>query len=225
MQALPRKENLGPSRGSAQAGDRRCVSTLCLYEQGAWWMHPRLGKPPLNVWVCHQMSAARPPPRTPAENCFAENLQGSFLEFEPGLLTWACDSLLCSELQHFGLFGLTVCPFMIESHPCLPGSEREIWMEISFLNINVSNKRETSLFSEPLLCLLFLKNKRLKVILMPKSHILEWHILLPFTVSQERRKWESWLTEFQVVIGWIWLLLWMAIGASLYIQTYFFQEI
>ena len=67
----------------------------------------------------------RHPPRTPAENCFAENLQGSFLEFEPGLLTWACDSLLCSELQHFGLFGLTVCPFMIESHPCLPGTERE----------------------------------------------------------------------------------------------------
>ena len=26
-------------------------------------MHPRLGKPPLNVRVCHQMSAELPPPR------------------------------------------------------------------------------------------------------------------------------------------------------------------
>ena len=41
------------------------------------------------------------------------------------------------------------------------------------MNINVSYKRVTSdQFSEFLLCLQFLKNSQLKIILMPKRHIL-----------------------------------------------------
>ena len=54
-------------------------------------------------------------------------------------------------------------------------------MEISLINVNVSNKRVTStLFSELLLCQLFLNNNQLKIILMPKRHILGRHIPLSF---------------------------------------------
>ena len=38
----------------------------------------------------------------------------------------------------------------------------------------------STLFSELLLYLQFLKNNQFKLILMPKRHILGWHILLPF---------------------------------------------
>ena len=34
-------------------------------------------------------------------------------------------------------------------------------------------------FSELLLCLLFLRNNQPKIILLPKKHILRWHILSP----------------------------------------------
>ena len=58
-------------------------------------------------------------------------------------------------------------------------------MEISLINVNVSYKRVTSSrFSELFLCLLFLKNNQLKIILTPKRHILRWQILLPFTFQQ-----------------------------------------
>lgn len=43
-----------------------------------------------------------------------------------------------------------------------------------------------SLFSELILCLQFLK-----MILMPRRHILEWHILLPFTNVRQRVNWEE----------------------------------
>ena len=52
------REGQCPGRGQAV-----CVP-LRLYRGGAWWMHPCQGTPPLNIRVCHQMSAARPPPRT-----------------------------------------------------------------------------------------------------------------------------------------------------------------
>ena len=72
-------------------------------------------------------------------------------------------------------------------------------MEISFINVNDSFKKVTSLFSELLLYLLFLK-----IILMPKSHTLGQHILLPFSckldktkfrIFQEKRKGKFWLTD------------------------------
>lgn len=54
-------------------------------------------------------------------------------------------------------------------------------METSFINVNVSYKRVTSiLFSEILLCLQFLKNNQFKIILISKWHIWGQHILLLF---------------------------------------------
>lgn len=53
-------------------------------------------------------------------------------------------------------------------------------MEISFVNVNVSYKRAAStLFSELLLSLLFLKNNRPRIILMPRRHILGRQIPCP----------------------------------------------
>lgn len=68
----------------------------------------------------------------------------------------------------------------IYSHPSLPGTQREahLQMEISFIHLNFPYKRITStLFPELLLHLQLLKNNQLEIILMPKSHTLEWHIL------------------------------------------------
>ena len=53
----------------------------------------------------------------------------------------------------------------------LPERETSSQMGIYLINVNVSYKRVTSTwFSELLLCLLFLKNNQLKVILMPETH-------------------------------------------------------
>jgi len=41
--------------------------------------------------------------------------------------------------------------------------------------------QRTTWFSEFFLRLLFLKNNQLKIIRMPKKHILGWHILILFT--------------------------------------------
>lgn len=58
-------------------------------------------------------------------------------------------------------------------------------MGISFINVNIPYKRITSTgFSELLQCWLFLKNNQLKIIFMPKTHILGCHILLPFIFCQ-----------------------------------------
>ena len=63
--------------------------------------------------------------------------------------------------------------------------ETSLQIQISLINVNVSYKMVTSTwFSELLLCLQFLKNNQLKMILMPKRHILEWQVLLPFTSKQ-----------------------------------------
>ena len=55
-------------------------------------------------------------------------------------------------------------------------------MEVSLINVNVSNKTVTSaLFSELLLCVCCsLKIISLKIIFIPKRHILSRHILLYF---------------------------------------------
>ena len=57
-------------------------------------------------------------------------------------------------------------------------------MEISIINVNFLCKMVDSTLSDLLLCLLFLKNNQLKIIFMPKRHIWEWHILLPFAENQ-----------------------------------------
>lgn len=58
-------------------------------------------------------------------------------------------------------------------------------MEISFINVNFFCKKVTStLFLVLFLCLQFLKNNQLKIILMSKRHILGWHILLPFNIKR-----------------------------------------
>ena len=48
------------------------------------------------------------------------------------------------------------------------------------MNAKIFYVRVTSPFLELFLCLLFLKNNQLKIILMPKRRILGWQILLPF---------------------------------------------
>lgn len=58
---------------------------------------------------------------------------------------------------------------VIQNHPSLPGTDRQTpqHVEVSLINPNVSNKRVTSAqFSEFLLCLVFLRNNLLKMILM-----------------------------------------------------------
>ena len=50
-------------------------------------------------------------------------------------------------------------------------------MVISFINVDIPEKRGTSLFSELSLHLLFLK-----IILMPKKHVLGWYDLPPFSM-------------------------------------------
>ena len=60
-------------------------------------------------------------------------------------------------------------------HLPLPGPSREIplQMEISLVNVNVPYERVASAkFSELFLCLMFLKINQLKIIVMPKRHIL-----------------------------------------------------
>ena len=82
----------------------------------------------------------------------------------------------------------------LESHLSLPERETFSQMNISLINVNVSYKNVTSntQFSELSLCLLFLKIHLLKIILMPKRHILGQHILLPFrSLSQECRRVEE----------------------------------
>lgn len=72
----------------------------------------------------------------------------------------------------------------MESPPPLPGTERQtpLQMEIAFINVNVPYQSAISiLFSEMPLCLLFLKYNGLKIILMLKRYVLEWHILLLFS--------------------------------------------
>ena len=62
-------------------------------------------------------------------------------------------------------------------------------MKISLIKVNVSYKRITStLFSEILLCLPFLKNNQLKIILMLKRHILGWQVLFPFKTKVSKNK-------------------------------------
>ena len=62
-------------------------------------------------------------------------------------------------------------------------------MKISLINVNVSYKRTTStLFSEILLCLPFLKNNQLKIILMLKRHIWGWQVLFPFKTKVSKNK-------------------------------------
>ena len=58
-------------------------------------------------------------------------------------------------------------------------------LEISIICANFLYKMVDSTLLDLLLCLLFLKNNQLRIILMPKRHIWEWHILLPFTENQE----------------------------------------
>lgn len=54
-------------------------------------------------------------------------------------------------------------------------------MEIPLINVDVSYKRVTLTWvSELLLCLQLLRNKQLRIILVPKGHIWGWHILLAF---------------------------------------------
>ena len=55
--------------------------------------------------------------------------------------------------------------------------ETSLQVEVALVNINVSLKRVVSTqFSELLLYLQFLKNDQRKLILMPNTHILGWHI-------------------------------------------------
>lgn len=71
------------------------------------------------------------------------------------------------------------------------GTEREalLQMEISLLNVNIFYKRVTStLFLQLFLHLLFLTNNQPKTIVMPRSHILEWQILFPFTLLENQVK-------------------------------------
>lgn len=53
------------------------------------------------------------------------------------------------------------------------------------MNVNISYKRLTSQFSELHQCLLVLKNNQLKVISVPKRHILGWHILVSFKAFRD----------------------------------------
>ena len=81
---------------------------------------------------------------------------------------------LSSPLRSFRRFG----------HPPLPGTAKEmpLQMEISLTNGNVSYKNvNPTWFSELLTWLLFLRNNQLKIINMPKTHILGWRILFPYT--------------------------------------------
>ena len=81
---------------------------------------------------------------------------------------------LSSPLRSFRRFG----------HPPLPGTAKEmpLQMEISLTNGNVSYKNvNPTWFSESFTWLLFLRNKQLKIINMPKTHILGWRILFPYT--------------------------------------------
>ena len=58
---------------------------------------------------------------------------------------------------------------------------RHLQMEISLIYVNFFYKRVAyRLFSEILLCLLFLRYNQLKIILMPETYILGWQILLSF---------------------------------------------
>ena len=74
--------------------------------------------------------------------------------------------------------------FQSLSHPSLPVLEREtsLQIEVSLINANVLYKRVNFTQFSDLSGLLFLKNSLLKIILMPKRHILESQILLPYTI-------------------------------------------
>ena len=66
-------------------------------------------------------------------------------------------------------------------------------VEISLINVNIIYKQVAYIhFTECLLCLLFLKNKEPKIILMPKMHILGWKILLPFIDGSFLRHHTQW---------------------------------
>ena len=64
MQTLPRKENLRPARGSAQATDRRCVSTLRFYRGGGLMNAPSPGEATSERWGLSSDVS-----RTPATPC------------------------------------------------------------------------------------------------------------------------------------------------------------
>lgn len=68
-------------------------------------------------------------------------------------------------------------------NPPFPSIERKthLQMEAFLINVKVCYRRATSTwFSEPFLCLLFLKSNQPKLIFMLKRHILGWQIL-PFS--------------------------------------------
>lgn len=55
-------------------------------------------------------------------------------------------------------------------------------MEISFRNVNALYNRVTATLVSKTLCLLFIKKNHIKIIFMPKRHVLRWHILLPLII-------------------------------------------
>ena len=73
---------------------------------------------------------------------------------------------------------------MTSSYSCLLGMEREtlLQMEISFININFLYSKGTStLFSEPLLCLLFLK--RVQSLSLVQLFVTPWDAAYPASLS------------------------------------------
>lgn len=84
--------------------------------------------------------------------------------------------LSCSLLHFWVSRNLVTFPFPITE------SDTPVQMEISLINANVSYTRVISAqFSELRLCLQPLKTNQLKIIVMPKRHILEGQILLSFS--------------------------------------------
>lgn len=90
-------------------------------------------------------------------------------------------------------------------------------------------KRNFYCFSELLLYLLLLKNNQLKIIFIPKMHILGWHILLPFNPilflyfwdvlknikeKKQKQKHCSWQRSTELLIGkkHLFLALWPVSG-------------
>lgn len=69
---------------------------------------------------------------------------------------------------------------MISGHPRLPGTEREMLLEGQIFSVDVKfplRKGNFSVFrASPVSAVS--QNNQLKIILMPKKHILGWHILV-----------------------------------------------
>ena len=60
---------------------------------------------------------------------------------------------------------------------------RPLQTEISLINANVLYKRVNSAVHKATLLSAVFQNNQIKIILMPKRYILEWHILLLFNVK------------------------------------------